>query len=371
MNRRSVFAMLIFLLPFITPAQVVMQPQAPPLGLTIKPQLWNLALVNGTKESLDVRIEMVMTDVSNNQRVLSASTRRFFLSEGAKQVQVKDVMPITYNAGSSVVVDPSPDGFLPVGVFNICYTLIGGAKGVPEATIAEVCETYEIEPLSPPQLITPANQEVLTIPRPFFSWLPPVPVNSFSRIQYDLLLVEVQPTQSAADAIQMNPPVFSRQRVEFTSFQYPQSSPALDTGKVYAWRISARNNQVNIANSETATFTVSNEKADSSTDLTAIYYSKLQPAEDAAFAVCNGTLRFLYENLNNQQQLPYKLYDLSNNLRNEIRLDEQQLPLKNGENFLQIHLSKIPGLQNGKYYLLEVSGQSGRKSYLKFIYRKK
>ncbi len=99
-------------------------------------------------------------------------------------------MPVTYNAGSSVVVDPSPDGFLPVGVFNICYTLIGGAKGVLEATIAEVCETYEIEPLSLPQLITPANQEVLAIPRPFFSWLPPVPVNSFSRIQYDLLLVE-------------------------------------------------------------------------------------------------------------------------------------------------------------------------------------
>ncbi len=79
MNRRSVFVMLMLLLPFITRAQVVMQPQAPPLGLTIKPQLWNLALVNGTKESLDVRIEMVMTDISNNQRVLSASTRRFFI----------------------------------------------------------------------------------------------------------------------------------------------------------------------------------------------------------------------------------------------------------------------------------------------------
>ncbi len=123
-------------------------------------------------------------------------------------------------------------------------------------------------------------------------------------------------------------------------------------------------NQVSIANSETATFTVSNEKADSSADLTAIYYSKLQPSEDAAFAVCNGTLRFLYENLNNQQQLHYKVFDLSNNLRNEMRLEEQQLPLKNGENFLQINLSKTPGLQNGKYYLLEVSGQSGRKSYL-------
>ena len=363
--------MVVFMLPLLTGAQVVMQLQVPPLGLSIKPQLWNMTLVNGTKESLDVRIEMVMTDISNNQRILSGTTRRFFLAEGAKQVQVKDVAPVTYNSGSIVAVDPSPDGFLPVGVYNICYTLIGGAKAQPEVTIAEVCETFEIEPLSPPQLITPAHQEELTVPHPFFSWLPPAPVSSFTRMQYDLLLVEVQPTQSAADAIQMNPPIFSRQRIEFTNFQYPQSSPALDTGKVYAWRISARNNQVTIANSETYTFTVVKEKSDSSNELKAIYYSKLQSTEDAAFVVCNGTLRFLYENNHNQPQLQYRLFDLGNNQRTEIRLEEQRFSLKNGDNFLEIGLRKTPGITDGKYYLLEVSDQTGRKSYLKFVYRKK
>lgn len=373
MNKRSFFgSLLMLMLPLLNNAQVVMQPQAPPLGLTIKPQLWNLALVNATKEPLNVRIEMTMTDVSTNQRVLTGTTRSFILPDGAKQVQAKDVIPVTYNAGSSLYsIDPSPEGFLPTGVFNICYTLIGSPKGVAETTITESCETYEIEPLSPPQLVSPMEQENIETPRPLFTWLPPAPLNNFSRLTYDWILVELQPTQSPADAIQMNMPVHTRQQIEFTNFQYPQMAPALDTAKTYAWRVTAKNNLVVVANSEVWTFRIPGNKPDSIFNNNPGYYARLHSTEDAAFTICNGVLRLEYNNLNNQQQLQFRLFDITSSARKEINMGEQQQLMKPGQNFLNIDLRGMAGMVQQHFYLLQVQGANNEKWYLKFEYKKK
>ncbi|WP_315814258.1 hypothetical protein [Paraflavitalea speifideaquila] len=73
---------------------------------------------------------------------------------------------------------------------------------------------------------------------------------------YDWTLVEVQATQSPADAIQQNVPLLSRQNISFTNFQYPLSAPELDSSKLYAWRITARNNLAPIGNSEVWSFRV-------------------------------------------------------------------------------------------------------------------
>lgn len=370
MNRKSLFGLIVFFFPLFAGAQVVMQPQAPPLGLTIKPQLWNLALVNGSKEALNVRIEMVMTDVRNNQRVLSGTTRSFLLPDGARQVQAKDVIPVTYNSGSGYSVDPNPEGFLPTGVFNICYTLIGSPKGLPESTIAEACETYEIEPLSPPQLVSPVEQELVEIPRPMFTWLPPAPVGNFTRLTYDWILVEIQPTQSPADAIQMNVPVLTRQQIEFTNFQYPQSAPALDTAKTYAWRISAKNNLVTVANSEVWTFRINGEKPDTVTNKNVGYYSRLHTTEDAAFTISTGILRFEYNNLSNLQQLQFRLFDISTSSRRELTPGEQPHQLRPGQNFLDLDLRQVSGMVPKHFYLLEVKGSGNEKLYLKFEYKK-
>ena len=366
--KRILLVSVILMLSLLMEGQVTMQLQVPPLGLTIKPQLWNLSLVNASHTAYAVRIEMTMTDISNNQRVLSGSTKTFILGRGAMPIQVKDVVPITYNSGTVVSIDPSPDGFLPLGIYNICYTLIRNGKDLDE-TIAEVCETFEIEPLSPPQLISPADQEKVELLRPMFSWLPPAPVNTFAFLLYDMIVVEVQPTQSPADAIQMNPPVFSRQRITLTNLQYPQAAPMLDTGKVYAWRVSARNNQVLTAHSEIASFTIVNEKIDNITEQKAMYYSRLQPTEDAAFALCKGLLRFEYNNQNNQQQLQYKLFDISNNSRSEISTGGNQQPLRYGQNYLELDLRKLSGIVKKHFYLLEVIGAGADKWYLKFEYR--
>lgn len=352
-------------------AQVVINLQLPPLGLTIKPQLWNLSLVNTTPGDMEVRVEMVMTDVSNNQRVLTGTSRLFMLPRGARQLRVTDVMPVIYNPGSAgYAVDANPDGFLPVGLFSICYTVIRITGGDAVETLAETCETLEIEPLSPPQLIIPLDNESVDYTRPLFAWVPPAPLNSFYQLSYDWVLVEVQPTQTAADAIQQNIPVLTRQQIVYTSFQYPLASPELDTSKLYAWRVTAKSNTAVVANSEVWTFKVNKYEQGTYANTESGYFGKLSKTEDAAFILCSGVLRFEYLNDYNSNTVQLKLFDISSATRKELQLETPGKLINAGQNFVQLDLREQGGMVNQHMYLLELTDFKNEKWYLRFEYRK-
>ncbi len=351
-------------------AQVLLSLQLPPMGLTIKPQLWNLSLINTSAQDLQVRIEMVMTDISTNQRVLTGTSRVILLSRGIKQVQLTDVMPVTYNAGSpGYAIDPAPAGFLPIGIFNICYTVIKLESDAVER-LGEECETIEIEPISPPQLMMPLDEERVDITRPFFVWIPPSPFNTLNSLLYDWVLVEVQPTQSPADAIQQNVPVLSRQNVSFTNFQYPLSSPELDSSKLYAWRITAKNNMSPIANSEVWSFRVRQFGLDTSMGTPAVpLFAKLKREEDAAYMICTGVLRFEYLHELNEPSVQVNIIDISDAGRRQIQLDSTSMPVQFGQNFQQLDLRNNQGMINKHMYLLELVNTRKEKWYLKFEYR--
>ena len=353
----------------VAQTQVVLNLQLPPLGLTIKPQLWNLSLINTSAQDLQVRIEMVMTDVSNNQRVLTGTSKLILLPRGIKQVQLSDVMPITYNPGSpGYAIDPAPDGFLPIGLFNICYTAIKVQSDEVER-LGEECETIEVEPLSPPQLMIPLDEEQVDITRPFFAWIPPSPFNTLNSLLYDWVLVEVQSTQSPADAIQQNVPVLTRQNLSFTNMQYPLSSPELDSSKLYAWRITAKNNMAVIGNSETWSFRVRKYMQDTIAGIGTGYFTKLHREEDAAFAICTGVLRFEYMNDLNSASVKLRLFDISSAGRKLIALDSTDQHVRIGQNFVQVDLRETSGMINKHMYLLEVQNAQQEKWYLKFEYR--
>lgn len=350
-------------------SQVVLSLQLPPMGLTIKPQLWNLSLVNTSPQNMQVRIEMVMTDVANNQRVLTGTSRVILLPKGIKQLQLNDVLPITYNIGSpGYAVDASPQGFLPVGLFNICYTVIKLDSDAAER-LGEECETIEIEPISPPQLVMPLDEEQVDITRPFFAWIPPSPFNTLNSLLYDWVLVEVQATQSPADAVQQNVPVLSRQNLSFTNFQYPLASPELDSSKLYAWRITAKNNMAPIANSEVWSFRIRKNAADSMPASGSGFFAKLSREEDAAFTICTGVLRFEYINELNSNFVHLRLYDISSITRKPIVLNSTEKQVRIGQNFLQVDLRETAGMTNKHMYLLEVENARREKGYLKFEYR--
>jgi hypothetical protein len=349
-------------------AQVVITLQLPPLGLTIKPQLWNMSVINTTGASMIVELQMVMTDAGTGHTVLTASTPTFTLPAGVKALTAGTVAPITYTAGAGYTIDGNPNGFLPVGVYTICYTLTRWTNDISDQ-LADECVTAEVEPISPPQLIQPADSDRVIARRPFFTWLPPTPYNSFSNLLYDWLLVDVQPTQSAADAIQQNIPVYVQSNLSFTSLQYPLSMQELDTGKVYAWRVTAKNNASPIANSEVWTFKIQQFTNDTFHAANKGVYTQLRRSPDASYVISGDNLRFLYQNELNSTTVSVKITDISKQAQQNVELDSTTLAVKYGTNYLDLDVGNY-GLVNRHMYLFSIQNDRKEYWYLKFEYRK-
>src|SRR5882757_4662713 len=240
MNKKRLIFLSLLFLGVVTQAQINMTLQVPPAGVLIKNQLWNMLLVN-SGQSISVRVNLVLLDEKNNQPVLTATSAPILLARGARQLQAKDLGPIQYAySGPSFRADVDPNGMLPAGSYQACYTVAGMEKGA--APRVENCIQVNVDPLSPPLLNTPADESRQYTYYPQFTWLPPTPVGLFNDLSYDLVVVEVLPGQGKADAIQQNIPVYSAGFVKNLYMNYPSSYRALDTSKLYAWRIIVLNN---------------------------------------------------------------------------------------------------------------------------------
>ena len=242
-----------------TYAQVNITMQVPPTGIMQKSQLWNFLLVHTGEMPMNVSVQLSLSPVNDNTPVLTASTRVFTLTKGARLISSKDAAPVRYNYLSSAVSDRSPDGFLPIGNYMACY-VVYSHKGEIQIEIAEDCVPIEIAPIAPPLLNMPEDNAVIETQYPQFNWLPPSPIQLFSDLSYDVVVVEILPGQSANDAIQQNMPAYQLGNHRAIFSNYPSSFHPLDTSKMYAWRVVAKNNGQFAAQSETWTFKVAPEK---------------------------------------------------------------------------------------------------------------
>ncbi|MBN9381986.1 MAG: hypothetical protein J0H74_14560 [Chitinophagaceae bacterium] len=348
-------------------AQVVINPQLPPGGLTVKSQLWNLSVVNTSNGSIQAQIELSMIDASNNQTVLTATTRVLDFPKGMKQLHAGEAAPVTYNILSADYhLNGSADGFLPVGTFQLCYSVIRVDLETSER-VAEECETVVIEPISPPQLVNPPDSGETDLTHPLFNWLPPSPYQLFTNLTYDFNLVEVQAMQTAAEALQQNMPLNGQGNLTTTTLQYPASLPALDTGKLYAWQVTARSGNAEVARSEVWSFRVKAPLPDpGKTSLG--YYTRLKQGDAPGFTVCYGILRFEYLNEANDRQAPFRIYDISQPGRKEILLDSTLIDLHYGEHLGQLDFTRSHVLQDTHVYLFELINSRKEHWYIKFQY---
>lgn len=353
---------------FLPKAQVLLTLQLPPAGLQLKSQLWNMTLINTSNEPVFIKIDMVMTDINTGQAVFSGSSRQFALLGGAKQIQLLDVIPVQYNVLNSFYnVDANPDGFLPLGNFGICYSIIQTVnEGLDK--IAEECETVIVEPLSPPFLLYPEDISIVDQDRPLFVWIPPAPVNLFSNLNYEFKLVEVNTNQNSSDAIQSNIPVLLQTGIGSATLQYPFSSSSLDTSKVYAWQVKALNNNQPISNTEIFTFQLHTQP--NSQSLQNNLYVKLKGLDDIPFTFSSGKLKYEYMNVYNNAFLTLQLVDITSNEKKIINLDDENQSIIYGQNLLELDLTDNREMENEHIYQLEVIGETGDKQALRFIYKR-
>ncbi|SFW74134.1 hypothetical protein [Chitinophaga sancti] len=343
-------------------AQINMTVQLPPTGVMQKAQLWNLLLVSASSSSIWVHVELRITDAQTNQPVLTGSSRNFYIARGAKQLQVADLAPITYEY-LSPSADRNANGLLMAGSYMACYSVIQ-VSGDASSLAAEDCLPFAVEPVSPPLLNNPADQSVVEGNLPQFAWLPPAPLSIFSDLNYDFTMVELRKGQSAAEAMQSNIPVYHTTHLKDQFLNYPVSAIALDTAKNYAWTVTARNNNQFAAQTDIWTFKVKGV-APEKIAVNSSAYVQLKKELDASAVTCSETLQFGYSNDAGDASVIYEL----------IRLDaghsivkSAALSLEPGMNNVKINLKKLD-LKTGQSYLFRL--KNGRREYwqIKFIYQ--
>ena len=360
MYKRNLLLCLMLLLVLLSKAQIVMTLQVPPVGVLVKNQLWNMLLVNSGKTNQLIEISLVLSDQKTNQPVLTAVTAPFLLDKGARQIQAKDLGAInyTYN-GPASLTDHDPNGMLPAGTYQACYSIGNGEKGT---TLAENCILVAVDPLSPPLLNSPANEGSIYTAYPQFTWLPPAPVSVFSDLSYFLVLVAVLPGQATADAIEQNIPVYSGGLLRNPFLNYPSSYRSLDTGQLYAWRIVAMNNGQPTAMSEIWTFKV---VVPPKPALSSGYgaYIELRRGLDASLATAGGSLNVTYDNAAADTVVHYTISGIQD-AGNPV-VQKGTLSLRRGRNWLTVPLTK--GVYSkDKLYLFQFTNSRNELWNIKF-----
>lgn len=360
MNKKRLLLAVLVLVTVMSRAQISMTLQVPPVGVLVKNQLWNMLLVNTGNRALPVSISLVLLDQKTNQPVLTGTTLPFMLDKGAKQIQAKDLGSIqyTYN-GPAVLSDRDPNGLLPVGSYQACYTVVSGEKNRPTV---ENCIQLVVDPLSPPLLNTPADEGKVYTTYPQFTWLPPTPAGIFSDLSYALVLVEVMPGQGKADAIEQNIPIYSGGLIRNLYLNYASSFVALDTAHLYAWRIVAMNAGLPAAMSEIWTFKVINPpKPALSVEYSA--YLELRRGLDASLATVGASLNVTYDNVAADSLVHYSISGIQE-AGNPV-VQQGSLSLRRGRNWLTIPLNKGRYSQD-RLYLFQFNNSRNESWNIKF-----
>lgn len=351
---------------FIIKAQVTLTPQVPPAGTLLKSQLWNI-VVTSTSEYSSANISLTLSDVATGDAVLTALIPGIKLSPGSNQLNTENLPAINYEYLTPEFTDHNPDGFLLTGNYSACYTLNPTIHG---GEVTE-CMPVIVEPVSPPMLNTPFNEEVVQTHTPQFTWIPPMPSEIYSSVNYNFKLVEVDKEQNVIDAIEQNIPVYNGNQPD-PYLNYPGSANMLDTGKLYAWQIVANNKDAYTAKSEVWTFKIA-----SLPTLPIIILPngslKLKKYLDASVGSAIGILNAYYVNEAADTLASYEIIDISADKKSKSssrKVKSGNIALTAGQNAISIPFAASDDLKNGKTYLFQLINSRNEKWSAKFIYFK-
>ncbi len=339
----------LLILPFLVKSQVNVNVQMPPAGLVQKEQLWNLVLVNNG-DAMDITLQLNLQDAVTGQVVLTATTGNMIVSKGAKMIKAGNIQPISYTYN---LTDFSRN-YIPMGSYIACYQVIN-AVARKEVPVAEECIKFAVDPLSPPLLTSPADKGTVTAPYPQFTWMPPTPFDMFTSLNYDLLVTEVLEGQSATEAIQYNTPVYTKSNLTQPYEAYASSFTKLDTGKIYAWQVVAKNGLNYAAKTDVWTFKlVPPSWVQQIIEQTP--YIKMKRDNPEKGIAPNGVLKLSYTNETADTAVAVQVKEINGQSKGEVVFD---MKINRGENLLQKDLQKLLPLKDGIIYEATIRNSRG------------
>jgi len=276
----------------------------------------------------------------------------------------------------------SKSNCLPPGQYDVCLTFYS----IDETTfgdnfIAQTCYEFEKEMLTSLFLVSPFENEELTLDLPLFTWTAVLPFNP--QANYRIQIVELLANQTPFEAFRSNPIFFEQSGLMSNIFQYPIAARPMLPCTRYAWRVSyeLENGFSNPSFLKSPSFFQQSEIWEYSKPcdeeeegVDEEIFDGLEPKvfyklsyEKAQNYHTHITPEFSIEIDNSYQeltQISYSIEDQKGNVydppphfEDGFRTEKSINPtfLKAGKNYLSVNLDDI-GLARGEYYTLRIEG---------------
>ena len=131
----------------------------------------------------------------------------------------------------------SKSNCLPPGQYDVCLTFYPfDATIFGDNFIAQTCYEFEKEMLTSLFLVSPFENEELTLDLPLFTWTAVLPFNP--QANYRIQIVELLANQTPFEAFRSNPIFFEQSGLMSNIFQYPIAARPMLPCTRYAWRVS-------------------------------------------------------------------------------------------------------------------------------------
>ena len=234
--------------------QLLLLPEVQGGGIVMRHQLWSVVVNNLSMQTRKARLVVTVIDRNSSQTLLEANSGMLILPQGIKRYMYTDLSPLSYSIVAPDFGQESQSNKpLPVGEYIIVYRLID----LENKNDVITSETVNIvaDPLSPPQLVFPEDQSMITGVRPVFTWTPPGPLSMFRNLGYTIVVVPFFENQSPQEAVQRNIPVLTTVASK-NSMPYPSAYSDLQPGKTYVWQVAATEAGRFSGKSEVFSFTV-------------------------------------------------------------------------------------------------------------------
>lgn len=368
--KRNFFCAFLMLLSFTLAAQVSVVHvvrssfQVSPSALT------QMTLLNQQSNRVQVIVESSVFNASQ-EAVLKVKTNPIWLKPGVNIISPQEVSFSQAQYGLSRQSEYIKNTHqLPSGVFRFCTAVYGITN---TEALDNQCEDIRSDFSSFLVLSSPMNKDSIETSNPLLVWNHSEPFDILlAGEQYRLLLTKLKKGQTAEDAIQMNPILYSKNFLSTHQVQYPLDAPTLEKGAHYAWQIQKVQNNLVTNKSEAWEFIISKPKEP-------VHQKYLVLSKDitASFSHVTSSLMFIHftEQYGGQELLNCAIRNISSK-ENASKVTEDSpinIDVKGtnawrtqGQGRYVVDLLAL-SLKPGAYYQMEVSNLKGEIYYLNFF----
>ena len=361
-KRKWIMLLLLFSAGNIGYSQVLIIPEIQNGGIILRQQIWSVVLNNVSGDPKKVLLAVSVTDRNTSQPLMEATSGIILLNSGVKRVMYNDLAPVSYSVSTiGFGMDSKLNQPLPVGEYVVCYKIMDLDN--KNEVLATECVKVIAEPLSPPQLIQPENESVISDARPVLVWTPPAPVMMYNTLTYDIVVSPLYDKQSPQEALQRNIPVMTTMSAN-NSILYPSAYTDLQQGKSYVWQVAAKDGGRFGGKSEVFTFTVIPDSVAKIID--AAPYIKLAENNMQTTVLHQGVLRMEYFNTLPDTTVKVQAYILSDKAAGGRQQLSFNMVVKPGQNFLEYKINNRIRLNETSVYEVKLTNSLDEHWLMKF-----